>query len=149
MMWQAQHGEQHANLVGRTAHNSQVLNTRTRALTIVCILSLLCLAACSTARSIPNGTIAGFVTLQGGPIALGDTNSSTRPAEAVVTASLVNGSGTSYTATSDNNGRFMLDLPPGEYLVTARCHPEDRGTPQRVTVNAGQTTRIEFTFYVP
>jgi hypothetical protein len=49
---------------------------------------------------------------------------------------------------TDQQGRFTLDLKPGSYRVRTKggAPPEDKE--EKVVVNPGQLTKIDFTFFV-
>jgi len=124
--------------------------TKVGVVTAMVLCALLGLASCGTAPGSSTGRVAGFVTQQGGPVGVdGTSNNSPQPAQAVITAQAVGGTGSTYSATADSTGWFALDVPPGTYQVTARYHPEDQGSSQQVVVTAGQTATLSFTFNLP
>ena len=67
--------------------------------------------------------------------------------EAKVTATRSGGGpAQTYSTETIDEGAFVMELPPGTWLVTAvltKRNPGDQATPEEVSVRAGETTHVE------
>ncbi len=111
------------------------------------VILLPALTACSPTTSGDLGQLTGVVYTGGG------MNAETRPAEAKLTITSTSGEPSrTYTAETDSDGSFSLELLPGTYELTGRLVtgiPGGYTNPQEVTVVAGRTTTVEVFSYHP
>lgn len=122
-------------------------------LAVVGALVALSLAACAPAPAPASGRLEGVVYRRGGPVVPGRNGKIIQPTPqpleaAVVTATLWNDAGRTYTTNSAAGGSFSFDLPPGTYEVNATLDG-GRSTTETATITAGRTSRVEFQFLVP
>jgi hypothetical protein len=81
---------------------------------ILVAASILILTGCSSQAG-PRQTVTGLLIRVGGPATLSHPQNRV-PVPGTVVAR--NAAGRQFTATTSNNGRFQLSLPPGTYRLT-------------------------------
>jgi len=122
---------------------------RLHAITGVAAIILLSACAPAVAQAPSTGTVSGKIRIEGGPINPDGQQPGKRPVSGTV----------QFTSTRQhrvtvhvgNSGAFSVQLPPGTYGACSRS-PAAQGPcsqDRRVTVTAGHTTKIAFTFIVP
>jgi hypothetical protein len=100
------------------------------------------------------GTVRGHVTVRacGGAYRPGQSGCTARPlAHAVVTVRLTSGTGMpseAATATDATGNYIITRLPPGTYTVTLTAATPVVAAPRKVTVAAGKTVTVDFTWVV-
>jgi hypothetical protein len=130
-----------------------------RALALVCLAGLLLPVACASAASPapPRGTVAGRLTIEGGPVGAAGQQPRTRPIPGTV--QFISGH-RRITVRVSGSGRFFVQLPPGRYLVSDRSPRllqvgtdgvgrQTWSRPVPVTVTLHRTTKITLTNIVP
>jgi hypothetical protein len=95
------------------------------------------LGACSQGTSPPQGQLQVVVTLSRSGGAVGPTFDHAPQSGEVVR--VADSAGRDLTATTDSNGRASLDLPPGDYGVTADFCPNG---PVEVHVSADEVSEV-------
>jgi hypothetical protein len=131
-----------------------------RALALVCLAGMLLPVACASAASPapPRGTVAGRLTLEGGPLGAAGQQPRTRPIPGTV--QFISGQHRRITVRVNGSGRFFVQLPPGRYLVSDRSPRllqvgtdgvghQTWSRPVPVTVAPHRTTKITLTTIVP
>lgn len=107
------------------------------------------LAHTAAARGTGTGTVAGKLHVEGGPIGPSGQQPGKRPVPGTVQFTGIRQR--RVTVPVGNSGSFSVRLAPGSYAACSR--PAGAQGPcflrRRVTVTAGQTTKIAFTFFVP
>ena len=104
------------------------------------------LAACGTASDPTLGHLVGVVYIRGATIE--DT-----PIEALLKATPIGGDTShAYSVNTASDGTFSVDLPKGRYELTGtltRRNAGGRTSPQEVTIEAGQITRLDLYTFQP
>ena len=97
------------------------------------LLAALFLAPFSAVAQLYTGSVTGVVT---------DSSGATIPA---VKITLVDqGKGYSFTATTDNTGRYLLrSIPPGTYTITAEAANFEKETQEGINVDVSQNISVD------
>lgn len=92
----------------------------------------------SSSSEATTGSVVGSVWIVGGPLPGGP-----RREKGHLNIHLVSRSQPVLTVTTDSQGRFAFDLPPGRYRVT--MGPNTPTTPRGITVRSNATTHLKLT----
>ena len=119
------------------------------------LVPVLFVGALVTASSpVPSGLLEGRLKIATAKATQLDDADSTKPAPAPYAEfplMVLSSDGKTQVAQvkADDEGRYRISLPPGDYILHAKKHGRLRSTARRFTIAAGKTVQVDFEIQGP